>query len=72
MIRVRKNITSRFRPDRFSETCQVLTELNRLQTLSVTIQSYKFIRQTRRAVKRTGCHDKGRWPGVLARRAWYI
>ena len=32
-IRVRKNITSQFRPDRFLETCQVLTELNLLQAL---------------------------------------
>ena len=32
-LRGRKNITVQFRPDRFSETCQVLTELNLLQTL---------------------------------------
>ncbi len=31
----RKNITSQFRPDRFSETCQVLTEHNLLQALKV-------------------------------------
>ena len=33
-LRVRKNITSRFRPDRFPKTCQVLMELNFLQALN--------------------------------------
>ncbi len=37
--------------------------------LIVTVQSYKFIRQTRPVIKRPGYHYKGRWPGVLAR--WF-
>ena len=38
----------------------------------VSVQSYKFIRQTRPDVKRPGYGYKGRWPGVLARKAPYV
>ncbi len=41
-------------------------------TLAVSVQSYKFIRQTRPDGKRPGYGYKGRWPGVLARKAPYV
>ena len=41
-------------------------------SIRVNVQSYKFIRQTRPDVKRPGYFYKGRWPGVLARRALYV
>ncbi len=44
----------------------------KLLQVNVSVQSYKFIRQTRPDVKRPGYGYKGRWPGVLAHKAPYV
>ena len=50
----------------------VTTNRLRQAQATVSVQSYKFICQTRPNVKRPGYGYKGRWPGVLARKAPYV
>ncbi len=40
--------------------------------MTVSVQSYNSIRQTRPDLKRPGYGYKSRWPGVLVRMAWYV